>query len=142
MGGGCGLPTGFHAVERAGVALGDTVVVQGSGPVGLNAAIFAQLSGALAVYVVGAPRVRLEAARTLGAADTLDISEVADLSILAAVDWFGELDRHLTQKQRDIAQRIRTTDVVNHLSPEAIGRATTPRERALVGLHDPFFYDA
>ena len=43
LGGGCGLPTGFHAVERAGVALGDTVVVQGSGPVGLNAAIFAQL---------------------------------------------------------------------------------------------------
>ena len=41
MGGGCGLPTGFHAVERAGVELGDTVVVQGSGPVGLNAAIFA-----------------------------------------------------------------------------------------------------
>jgi excinuclease ABC subunit A len=36
----------------------------------------------------------------------LDISEVADLSILAAVDWFGELDQHLTQKQRDIAQRI------------------------------------
>ena len=34
MGGGCGLPTGFHAVERAGVALADTVVVQGSGPVG------------------------------------------------------------------------------------------------------------
>src|SRR5262245_12083542 len=28
MGGGCGLPTGFHAVERAGIAMGDTVVVQ------------------------------------------------------------------------------------------------------------------
>jgi threonine dehydrogenase-like Zn-dependent dehydrogenase len=78
MGGGCGLPTGFHAVERAGVALGDTVVVQGSGPVGLNAAIFAELSGALAVYIVGAPRARLDVARTLGAADTLDISVVAD----------------------------------------------------------------
>ena len=48
MGGGCGLPTGFHAVERAGIALGDTVIVQGSGPVGLNAAIFAQLAGACA----------------------------------------------------------------------------------------------
>ena len=69
MGGGCGLPTGFHAVERAGIALGDTVVVQGSGPVGLNAAIFAQLAGALRVLVVGAPRARLEAARRLGAED-------------------------------------------------------------------------
>ena len=78
MGGGCGLPTGFHAVERAAVALGDTVVVQGSGPVGLNAAIFAQLSGALRVIVIGAPRARLEAARRLGADETLDITEVKD----------------------------------------------------------------
>jgi threonine dehydrogenase-like Zn-dependent dehydrogenase len=77
MGGGCGLPTGFHAVERAGIAMGDTVVVQGSGPVGLNAAIFAQLSGALRVFVVGAPKARLEAAMKLGAEDVLDITQVA-----------------------------------------------------------------
>ena len=76
LGGGCGLPTGFHAVERAGVSLGDTVVVQGSGPVGLNAAIFAQLAGALRVFVVGAPRARLDAARRLGAEDVLDIEEL------------------------------------------------------------------
>ena len=85
MGGGCGLPTGFHAVERAGVALGDIVVVQGSGPVGLNAAIFALLSGAMAVLVVGAPAARLEAARRLGADDVLDIGEVADPA--ARVRW-------------------------------------------------------
>jgi len=36
----------------------------------------------------------------------LDISGVAELSIAAAADWFGELDRHLSQKQREIAQRI------------------------------------
>src|SRR6185369_9129748 len=78
MGGGCGLPTGFHAVERAGIALGDTVVVQGSGPVGLNAAIFAQLAGALRVFVAGAPRARLEAAKRLGAEDTLDITVATD----------------------------------------------------------------
>jgi L-iditol 2-dehydrogenase len=78
MGGGCGLPTGLHAVERAAVALGDTVVVQGSGPVGLNAAIFAQLAGALRVIVIGAPRARLEAARRLGADETLDITDVPD----------------------------------------------------------------
>jgi ectoine hydroxylase-related dioxygenase (phytanoyl-CoA dioxygenase family) len=44
--------------------------------------------------------------------------------------------------RRDIAQRIRTTDVVNQLSPEAIARADTDRARALIGLHGPFFYDA
>ncbi|HZI66369.1 MAG TPA: zinc-binding dehydrogenase [Thermoanaerobaculia bacterium] len=78
MGGGCGLPTGFHAVERVGVALGDTVVVQGSGPVGLNAAIFAQLAGALRVFIVGAPAARLEAARRLGVEDALDITVAMD----------------------------------------------------------------
>ncbi len=30
---------------------------------------------------------------------------------------------------------------VNHLSPEAIERAQTQRERDLVGLHHPYFYD-
>jgi hypothetical protein len=43
--------------------------------------------------------------------------------------------------RRDIAQRIRTTDDVNHLSPEAIAWADAPRLRALAGLHTPFFYD-
>ncbi len=43
--------------------------------------------------------------------------------------------------RRDIAQRIRTTDVANQLSAEAIARATTDRERELAGLHAPFFYD-
>ena len=43
--------------------------------------------------------------------------------------------------RRDIAQRIRTTTEANHLSAEAIARASTPRERALAGLHDPYFYD-
>jgi threonine dehydrogenase-like Zn-dependent dehydrogenase len=89
MGGGCGLPTGFHAVERAGIALGDTVVVQGSGPVGLNAAIFAQLAGALAVLVIGAPRARLEAATRLGAEAVLDVTRVTDPA--ARVRWV--LDR-------------------------------------------------
>jgi L-iditol 2-dehydrogenase len=78
MGGGCGLPTGFHAVERAGIALGDSVVVQGSGPVGLNACVFAGLAGALRVLVIGAPALRLDAARRLGAEDVLDISAVSD----------------------------------------------------------------
>jgi ectoine hydroxylase-related dioxygenase (phytanoyl-CoA dioxygenase family) len=43
--------------------------------------------------------------------------------------------------RRDLAQRIRTTGEVNHLSPEAVARATTPRARRLVGLHPPGFYD-
>ena len=43
--------------------------------------------------------------------------------------------------RRDIAQRIRTTEEVNHLSPDAIARAQTERERRLIGLHPAYFYD-
>ncbi|MFL5296418.1 MAG: phytanoyl-CoA dioxygenase family protein [Phenylobacterium sp.] len=43
--------------------------------------------------------------------------------------------------RRDIAQRLLTTTDVNQLSPEAIARATTERERRVIGLHPPFFYD-
>ena len=88
MGGGCGLPTGFHAVERARVAMGDVVVVQGSGPVGLNAAVFASLSGAAAVLMIGAPAARLEVARALGVDDTLDIQRVTDPA--ARIAWVRE----------------------------------------------------
>jgi threonine dehydrogenase-like Zn-dependent dehydrogenase len=88
MGGGCGLPTGFHAVERARIALGDTVAIQGSGPVGLNAAIFASLAGALRVFVIGAPAARLDAARRLGAEDVLDITGTPDAA--ARVRWLQD----------------------------------------------------
>jgi ectoine hydroxylase-related dioxygenase (phytanoyl-CoA dioxygenase family) len=53
----------------------------------------------------------------------------------------GRLFLQVHYGRRDLAQRIRTTAEVHHLSEEAVARATTPRERALVGLHDPFFYD-
>ncbi|MGI9615763.1 MAG: phytanoyl-CoA dioxygenase family protein [Acidimicrobiales bacterium] len=43
--------------------------------------------------------------------------------------------------RRDIAQRLRTTAVTNQLSNDALERATTDRERTLVGLHRPLFYD-
>ncbi|HXA41166.1 MAG TPA: phytanoyl-CoA dioxygenase family protein [Phenylobacterium sp.] len=43
--------------------------------------------------------------------------------------------------RRDIAQRILTTAQSNQLSPEAIARAGTERERRVIGLHPPFFYD-
>lgn len=72
---GCGLPTAVHAIERAGIGLGDIVAVQGSGPVGLSIAILAQLSGAGAVIVLGDPPNRLAAARDFGADATISIGE-------------------------------------------------------------------
>jgi ectoine hydroxylase-related dioxygenase (phytanoyl-CoA dioxygenase family) len=43
--------------------------------------------------------------------------------------------------RRDLAQRIFTTAEINHLSPEAIARAESERERTLIGLHEAYFYD-
>jgi threonine dehydrogenase-like Zn-dependent dehydrogenase len=79
MAGGCALPTALHAVERAGVSLGDTVLVLGSGPVGLSAVILALMRGALRVFCIGGPRHRLEAARRAGAAAVLDIDEADEV---------------------------------------------------------------
>ena len=44
--------------------------------------------------------------------------------------------------RRDIAQRLRATTAQGQLSQEAIDRAKTERERTIIGLHKPFFYDA
>jgi threonine dehydrogenase-like Zn-dependent dehydrogenase len=75
MAGGCALPTSLHAVERAEISIGDTALILGSGPVGLSCIIFARLRGALKVLCIGAPGNRLEAARLVGAAETLNFEE-------------------------------------------------------------------
>jgi threonine dehydrogenase-like Zn-dependent dehydrogenase len=75
MAGGCGMPTALHAVTLADVAFGDTVVIQGAGPVGLCAAALAQLRGAGQVIVIGGPEIRLQAAKRLGADVTIALEE-------------------------------------------------------------------
>jgi L-iditol 2-dehydrogenase len=75
MAGGCGMPTALHAVTLAEIQFGDCVVIQGAGPVGLCAAVLAQLRGASQVIVIGGPAIRLEAARTLGADVVIGLDE-------------------------------------------------------------------
>ena len=43
--------------------------------------------------------------------------------------------------RRDIAQRLRPTTATGQLSKEAVDRANTERERTIIGLHEPRFYD-
>ncbi len=71
--GGCGLLTSFHAVERSGMKLGDEVVIQGTGPVGLFAIAWARSAGAKKIIAVGSPTHRLEAAGAMGADDIINI---------------------------------------------------------------------
>jgi threonine dehydrogenase-like Zn-dependent dehydrogenase len=71
--GGCGLVTATHAVERAGIRLGESVVVLGAGPVGLAAAALAALSGAWPVVIIGDPAPRRDFALRMGATHTLGL---------------------------------------------------------------------
>lgn len=73
MAGGCALPTSLHAVERGDIKIGDTVLVLGSGPVGINAILLALMRGAFRVLCIGAPQARLDAAIHAGATATLNI---------------------------------------------------------------------
>jgi glutathione-independent formaldehyde dehydrogenase len=61
------LPTGYHATVLAGVEPGDSVVIYGAGPVGLMAALSADLKGASKIMVVDSHPDRLALAEKLGA---------------------------------------------------------------------------
>ena len=76
IGGGCGLLTSVHIIDRARIGLGDTVVIQGAGAVGLSTAALARLGGAGRVIVIGAPSDRLLLAREMGADDVIDLELV------------------------------------------------------------------
>jgi L-iditol 2-dehydrogenase len=88
MAGGCALPTALHAVERGEINIGDTVLVLGSGPVGLNAVIMAQLRGALQVLCIGAPEHRLQSALSAGATHVLNIETTSENQRL---EWVRQL---------------------------------------------------
>ncbi len=60
-------PTGWHGTELAGVAPGDSVVIFGGGPVGLMAALSAQIKGAEQVMLVDRHPDRLALAEKIGA---------------------------------------------------------------------------
>src|SRR5690242_5068754 len=61
------MSTGFSAVERGHVRIGDAVVVFAQGPIGLCATAGAKLSGASLIVAVDRIPARLEVARSMGA---------------------------------------------------------------------------
>jgi hypothetical protein len=79
------------------------------------------------------------------------VAEAGDVALFVSDVWHRRLPpgpedpgRMFVQchyGRRDLAQRIRPTSVVNHLSAEAIARAHTPREQTLIGMHPLGFYD-
>jgi len=68
-----------YTAPKEGFRPTDTVVVQGSGPMGLAAGITAWLCGAHEIILVGGPAHRLEIAREFGVFDhIISIDEVSD----------------------------------------------------------------
>jgi L-iditol 2-dehydrogenase len=78
IGGGCGLVTALHAVDRGEIRLGQSVAVLGVGPVGQSIVAFSALSGAAQVFAIGAPADRLAFARTMGATDVIGLDVPAE----------------------------------------------------------------
>jgi L-iditol 2-dehydrogenase len=72
------LGVAVTAVRRAQPRLGETVVVQGCGAVGLLTLGVARQAGATRIIVVGGPAERLEVARMFGADVTIDIDSMRD----------------------------------------------------------------
>jgi D-arabinose 1-dehydrogenase-like Zn-dependent alcohol dehydrogenase len=67
IGGGCGLLTAVHIIERAGLRPGDRVLVQGIGAVGLSTIALARQAGASWIGAIGDPADRQELAVAMGA---------------------------------------------------------------------------
>jgi glutathione-independent formaldehyde dehydrogenase len=68
------FPTGFHGAFTAGIGVGSTAYIAGAGPVGLAAAVSAQLLGAAVVIVGDLNPERLEQARSFGC-ETVDLTK-------------------------------------------------------------------
>lgn len=66
------LAVGLHAVDRAGVRPGESVLVMGAGPIGLAASLWARFSGARDVIVSDLAAARLERAPRMGATAVVD----------------------------------------------------------------------
>ena len=103
------LSVGIHAVGRAGVGLGDTVLVGGAGPIGLTALLAARAAGVARVIVSDVVTSRLELARSLGAAEVVDVRtanlahEVARLTDGEGVDAVIECSGAEVSQQSGLA---------------------------------------
>src|SRR5437762_12983634 len=72
----CALAQVLYGLTRAGVRLGDTVVIQGAGGLGLNAVAVARDMGADRVIVLDRVASRLELARAFGADHALSLVDL------------------------------------------------------------------
>jgi putative phosphonate catabolism associated alcohol dehydrogenase len=81
----CGVATMVAATEASGTGVGDTVVVQGLGLLGLYGVALARARGARLVVALDPVPERLALARRLGAHRVIDVSGLSDRDAVALV---------------------------------------------------------
>ncbi|CAN2253765.1 zinc-dependent alcohol dehydrogenase [Bacillus vallismortis] len=86
------MPTAFWSVEHSGVKKGDTVLILGSGPIGLMAQKFAWMKGAKRVISVDQVPHRLEHAKRTNGAETFNFSEHDEIGKLLYHETNGGAD--------------------------------------------------
>ncbi|OMP68392.1 zinc-dependent alcohol dehydrogenase [Domibacillus epiphyticus] len=73
------LPTAYWSIENSGVKAGDTVIVLGSGPIGLMTQKFAWMKGAKRVIAVDHLPYRLQHAKRMNNVETFNFAEYKDM---------------------------------------------------------------
>jgi threonine dehydrogenase-like Zn-dependent dehydrogenase len=93
VGAGCALATSIHGLERLSPEWQDTVVIQGTGPVGLACLALARDRGAGKIIMIGGPAHRIEIAKRFGADLCIDVAQTkpADRKkiVMDLTDGFG-----------------------------------------------------
>ena len=74
----CALSQVIFGLGRAGLRFGDSVVIQGAGGLGVQAAAVAKDMGAATVIVIDQLEGRLELARAFGADHMINVKDIAD----------------------------------------------------------------
>jgi S-(hydroxymethyl)glutathione dehydrogenase / alcohol dehydrogenase len=86
------VPTAYWSVEHSGVKAGDTVIILGSGPIGLMAQKFAKLKGAKRVIAVDQVDHRLEHGKRTNHVDTYNFKQHDDIGALLYEETKGGAD--------------------------------------------------
>jgi len=73
------LSVGVHAVSRANITLGQTVLITGAGPIGLMCLLAAKAAGAGTTIITDIKQERLDVAKALGATYAIDTTKIPNL---------------------------------------------------------------
>ena len=137
------FPTGWSAVKWGKVKPGDSVVIFGSGPVGLMAQKAAWLHGAERVIAVDPLQYRLDKAKNVNKVDVLDANDDDLMDKIyemtkgrgadVAIDAVGmEANRTFLEKTKAVFNAEKGTSKVSEWCTEAVRRSGTV---AVVGVY-------